>query len=89
MESHDGINARDLEDDDRQIDLTIIPPSPDYVTNLDDIDEDNMQSDVLPADVTDEIEVFTNDSEYDSDDNLPLAYAKCIGSQCLETAFID
>ncbi|KAF5302256.1 hypothetical protein FQA39_LY10295 [Lamprigera yunnana] len=84
MEPHDGINASkfygrrykdlesaigDLEDDDRQIDLTIIPPSPD----LDDNDEDNIQSDILPADVPGKIEVFTNDSEYDSDDNIPLA----------------
>ncbi|KAF5282512.1 hypothetical protein FQA39_LY04919 [Lamprigera yunnana] len=88
MEPYDGIKAStfygrrykdlesaigDLEDDDRQIDLTIIPPSPDYETDLDDIDEHNIQSDVFPANVPGKIEVFTNDSEYDSDDNIPVA----------------
>ncbi|KAF5302606.1 hypothetical protein FQA39_LY10224 [Lamprigera yunnana] len=95
MEPHDGINAStfygrrykdlkfaigDLEDDDRQIDLTIISPSPDYETDLDDIDKDNNQSDVLPEDVPDEIKVFTKDSEYDSDDNIPLARFPTINS---------
>ncbi|KAF5302382.1 hypothetical protein FQA39_LY10421 [Lamprigera yunnana] len=88
MEPHDGINAStfygrgykdlesaigDLKDDDRQIDLTIIPSSPDYETDSDEIDEDNRQSDDLPADVPSKIEVFTNNSKYDSDDNIPLA----------------
>ncbi|KAF5279746.1 hypothetical protein FQA39_LY05436 [Lamprigera yunnana] len=73
MEPHDGINAStfygrpykdlefaigDLEDDDKQIDLTIIPPSPDYETDLDDIDKDNIQSDVLPAVVLSETGVL-------------------------------
>ncbi|KAF5285330.1 hypothetical protein FQA39_LY04429 [Lamprigera yunnana] len=95
MIPHKGINAStfygrrykdlesaigDLEDDDRQIDLTIISPSPDYETDLDDIDEDNILSDVLPADVPGEIEVFTNDSEYDCVDNIPLARFQTINS---------
>ncbi|KAF5282225.1 hypothetical protein FQA39_LY17669 [Lamprigera yunnana] len=97
MEAHDGINAStsydrrykdlesaigDLEDGDRQLDLTIILPSPDYETDLDDIDEDNIQSHFLPADVPGQIEVFTNDSQYDSDDNIPLARLQTINT-CL------
>ncbi|KAF5292325.1 hypothetical protein FQA39_LY03359 [Lamprigera yunnana] len=70
----------DLEDDDRQIDLIIIPPRPDYETEMDDTDEDNIQSDVLPADVPGKIEIFTNDLEYDSDYNIPLARFQTINS---------
>jgi hypothetical protein len=38
----------DLDDDEGPADLVIIPPSPGYQTDNDDIDDDNIQDNVLP-----------------------------------------
>jgi hypothetical protein len=63
----------DLDDDEGPADLVIIPPSPDYQTDNDDIDDDNIQDNVLPPDVPGGIEVFASHEDSDSEDEIPLA----------------
>jgi hypothetical protein len=65
----------DLDDDEGPADLVIIPPSPDYLTDNDDIDDDNIQDNVLPPDVPGGIEVFASHEDSDSEDEIPLAAA--------------
>lgn len=47
-----------IEDSDRDVDLVIIPPSPDYHTDPEDIDEDDLQGESLPADLPVQIDFF-------------------------------
>lgn len=54
-------------------DIVIIPPNPDYQTDVDEIDEDEIQAETLPTDVPGEIEVFAEEEESDDEDNVPLA----------------
>lgn len=48
-----------INDDERNIHLVIIPPNPDYETDLEDLDEDDIQTTDIPKDIPGKIEVLT------------------------------
>jgi hypothetical protein len=51
----------------------MIPPSPDYQTDNDDIDVDRIQENILPPYVPGGIEVFASHANNDCKDEIPLA----------------
>lgn len=65
------------------IDVVIMPPAPDQLTDEEDVDDDNVDSTELPADIPGTLEIFVrpldvesqvgSDSEYDSSDNETLS----------------
>ncbi|KAF2881779.1 hypothetical protein ILUMI_24394 [Ignelater luminosus] len=65
------------------IDVVILPPAPDPLTDEEDVDDDNLDSTELPADIPGTLEVFVrplyvksqvgSDAEYDSSDNKTLS----------------
>lgn len=63
-------------------DIVMIPPSVDYVTDEEDLDEENIRSVELPIDVPGEVEIFGNaravtfEEDFDSDDEIPLSELK-------------
>ena len=70
------------------VDVVILPPNPDPLTDEEDLDEDNLDSDNLPRDVPGNLEVFvhpsgnetdilvSSDSEWDDSDNETLNVKK-------------
>lgn len=63
----------DVEKENRSAEIVIIPPEPDYETDKDEIDEDDLQTITLPKDIPGEVEVFLSDNDFDSEDRIPLA----------------
>lgn len=62
-------------------DIVIIPPEADYVTDEEDIDEDNMKTVEMPQDVPGEVEIFIEsylapDDGFESEDDIPLSELK-------------
>lgn len=69
---HLNLALEDVAEIDQHVDIVIVPPNPNYQSDDDEIDEDNLQADILPQDVPGEVEIFQNDPQFDSDDELPL-----------------
>lgn len=67
--------SEDLED----VDVVIIPPDPDVLTDNEDIDDDNIFGDLLPNDIPGSIEIFLEDTRKNKE-NLPHKRAKKIES---------
>ncbi|KAF2899236.1 hypothetical protein ILUMI_06939 [Ignelater luminosus] len=65
------------------IDVVVLPPAPEQLTDEEDVDNDNLYSTEVPTDILDTLEVFLrflgvetqfgSDSEYDSSDNKTLS----------------
>lgn len=69
---HLNLALEDVAEINQHVDIVIVPPNPNYQSDDDEIDEDNLQVDILPQDVPGEVEIFQNDPQFDSDDELPL-----------------
>lgn len=66
--------VEDLDENEQNIDIVVIPPEPDYHTDEDEIDEDDIRADTLPFDVPGAVEMFSNvDTGSDEEDNIPLS----------------
>lgn len=74
----EALNAVMLEEDDASIDLVTLPPEPSVLTDEEEGDEDNIQSNTVPRDIPGRIEVFMNrdEEEWDSSDDETLAETK-------------
>lgn len=66
------------EDDGAEIDLVVIPPEPSVLTDEEEGDEDNIESNTVPRDIPGRVEVFTNadEDDWDSSDDETLAVTK-------------
>lgn len=56
-----------------EIDVVVIPPEVDYQTDEEEFDDDNLVDAQLPNDVPGAIEIEIQESDSDSEDNMPLS----------------